>query len=467
MSDIDFGNAASSVAICTFWTDRKRLLTKIPKDSYSIIGNLYSSHGINFLLQTLLANTQIRTIALFGHCMTQSDEDLLNLWKNGVVQGKISGTKVAVLLSSDDVELVRKHVQLLDLRGKSLDELNAAVASLPAEPPYAEPRNVLFAEEARVETLPSPLSGHYLYEDSVFAAWIKILNYVMKFGERKMTEYSEEQKEYNNVMVTIGSSVDVVEMGFREFFSEAELHQYYEENILRGVTPESVGVSYTYGDRLFNLDGRNQVQYIIDKLGMHPYSRRAVAVLWQPEKDQEEEHGPCLNYLSCNIHDNAVYMTVLFRSNDIYNAWPKNVLSLMRLQQYIVAQINSRSHTSYVPGKFTITSVSAHVYQHNFREVLELIEQNINHLARFVVDPKGLFVVEVKEGLIQVEYRTNEGELIQTFSGKNGEELYKDIARDDIFSFFAHSAYLGYQIAKAEQSLKLGIPYVQDKSQNL
>src|SRR3989344_1904169 len=215
MSDIDFGNAASSVAICTFWTDRKRLLTKIPKDSYSIIGNLYSSHGINFLLQTLLANTQIRTIALFGHCMTQSDEDLLNLWKNGVVQGKISGTKVAVLLSSDDVELVRKHVQLLDLRGKSLDELNAAVASLPAEPPYAEPRNVLFAEEARVETLPSPLSGHYLYEDSVFAAWIKILNYVMKFGERKMTEYSEEQKEYNNVMVTIGSSVDVVEMGFR------------------------------------------------------------------------------------------------------------------------------------------------------------------------------------------------------------------------------------------------------------
>lgn len=467
MPDIDFGNPQSSVAICTLWTDRKRLIPKIPKEHYSIIGNLYSSHGINYLLQSLLRNTHITTLVLFGHCMTQSDGDLLRLWEQGAQEGKIPGTKVAVLLNAADVDLVRAHVRILDCRGKSLDALNAAIANAPAAPPYAEPREVPFFDEEKVETLPSPLSGHYLYENSVFAAWVKVLNYVMKFGELKMTEYGEEQKEYNNVMVTIGQHISVMEMGFREFFSAEELAQYYQQQILDGVSPESLGISYTYGDRLFNLDGRNQIQYIIDKLGKFPFSRRAVSVLWQPDRDQEDEHGPCLNFLSCNIHGDMVYMTVLFRSNDTYNAWPKNVLGLMRLQQYITEQINAKYGTTYAPGKFTITCVSAHIYKHNFRDALALVEQNINELDRLIVDPKGLFIITVKAGEIEVTYRSNAGELLEVFRGRNGEELYKNITRNDVFSFFTHSAYLGYEIAKAEQCMQLGIPYVQDKAQNL
>lgn len=462
MSDIDYGNPESSVAITTLWTDRRRLIPKLDK-AYNIIGNLYSSHGINYLIQTLRKHPYIRTLVLFGHCMTKSDEDLLRLWHEGIRDGKIPGTKVSVLLPPEDVELVRAHVRIVDCRGKSLEQLNQLLVELrETRVPYAEPREVPLHAEENLETLPSPLSGHYLYEESVFAAWVKVLNYTLKFGDRKMTEYGEGQKEYNNIMVTIGKHIDVVEMGFRDRFSEAELAQYYAEHILHGAKPEELGISYTYGDRLFNFHGTDQIAYIIDKLGKFPFTRRAVAVLWQPERDREDEHGPCLNFLSCNIHGDAIYMSVLFRSNDLYNAWYKNVLALMKLQQHITAQINAKFGTSYVPGKFTVTCVSAHIYEHNFKDARETVEQNLQHLTNLIVDPKGLFLVRINGG-IEVEYRSNAGERLALFKGSDGEALYKSIARDDVFSFFAHSAYLGYEIAKAEQCLRTGVPYVQDR----
>jgi thymidylate synthase len=506
MAGVDFGNPASSVAITTFWTDRTKLLPKLDKASYSILGNLYSSNGINYLLQTLLRNTHITTLVLFGYSLTKSDEDLLSLWENGVVDGRIKGTKVSVLIEPNYVDLVRMNVKLVDLRKRTIQDLVKKLDELKNEgqieahtegvsngdglrkpvrvgttefrstnAPYSPPIDVKFFEEEKVETIPSPLSGHYLYETSVFAAWVKLLHYVMRFGELKMTEYDEEQKEYNNIMVTIAKPLDVLEMQFKELYSDEELQKYYEEDILNLVKPEEKGISYTYGDRLFNFHGINQVDFIVEKLGKHPYSRRAVAVLWEPGKDEEDEHGPCLNMLSCNIHGDEVYMSVVFRSNDTYGAWFKNVMALMKLQNYIVGKINEKFQTTYTPGKFTITSISAHIYRHDFKSALDTVEKHFDHVSRLVLDPKGLFVIRIAENQekangetknkeLEVEYRSNEGELLEVFRGKSGEELYRSIASHEIFSFFVHSAYLGYQIAKAEHCMKQGIPYIQDRA---
>lgn len=470
MSAIDFGNPKSHVAVNTLWTDRSKLLPKLDKEKFSIIGNLYSSNGINFLIQTLLKNTHITHLVIYGYSMTKSDDDIYNLWENGVVEGKIKGTRISILLNPEYVDIVRKNVTLVDMRKKSIAELSDKLLELSSlkTKPYSDPIDVAFIEEEKIETIPSPLTGHYIYENSVFAAWVKLLNYVMKFGELKLTEYGEEQKEYNNIMVTLGKNIDFLEMGFKEIYTENELEEYYKNNLMNKMRPEELGISYTYGDRLFNFKGNNQVDFIIEKLGNFPFTRRAVAVLWQPELDQDDEHGPCLNLISCNLHNDEVYMSVVFRSNDIYGAWYKNVLGLMKLQKYITSKINEKFSTTYSAGKFTITCISAHIYKHDFRNSIDAVEKNINFINRLMIDPKGLFVVRILEDkTLEVEYRTNEGELIQKFHGKNGEELYKNISNNDIFSFFVHSAYLGYQISKAENCMKLGIPYVQDKAPDI
>jgi len=186
-------------------------------------------------------------------------------------------------------------------------------------------------------------------------------------------------------------------------------------------------------------------------------------VLWNPQTDEEDEHGPCLNLLACNIHGDEVFMTAVFRSQDLYGAWVRNVLGLMMLQKEITERINAKYGTSYGPGRFSVLSVSAHIYRHDFKAASEVVREHEWHANRLLLDPKGLFVISITpKKTIKVEYRSNDGQLLESFEEADGASLYKTIANSEIFSFFVHSAYLGYQIAKAENALRAGAPYVQD-----
>ena len=378
--------------------------------------------------------------------------------------GNIPKTKVPVLVEPELVDLARKNVELVDLRKAPLADVARKAKEIAAAPkPYAEPKKIEFFAEEAAATAPSPLSGHHIYDTSVFYAWVKLLAYAQKFGELKMTEYDEEQKEYNNILVTIGAHSSCVEMPLRQYVTDEEIREYYENNLLGMVKPSERGIAYTYGDRLFRYCGVDQIGYIVDKLGKKPYSRRAVAVLWNPQTDEEDEHGPCLNLLACNIHGDEVFMTAVFRSQDLYGAWVRNVLGLMMLQKEITERINAKYGTSYGPGRFSVLSVSAHIYRHDFKAASEVVREHEGHANRLLLDPKGLFVISITpKKTIKVEYRSNDGQLLESFEEADGASLYKTIANSEIFSFFVHSAYLGYQIAKAENALRAGAPYVQD-----
>ena len=66
---------------------------------------------------------------------------------------------------------------------------------------------------------------------------------------------------------------------------------------------------YDYHDRLFHWGqgltslghpiSRDQVAYIIQKLGTAPVSRRAIAVTWNPAIDEELDDCPCLQLVQC------------------------------------------------------------------------------------------------------------------------------------------------------------------------
>ena len=77
----------------------------------------------------------------------------------------------------------------------------------------------------------------------------------MKFGSIKYSEYNEPQKEYLNLMVTIGlyGKDYKIEKEFFEYISEKEFERHINE-VLSSSKPE--GVEYTYGERIFLIDLR-------------------------------------------------------------------------------------------------------------------------------------------------------------------------------------------------------------------
>jgi len=90
----------------------------------------------------------------------------------------------------------------------------------------------------------------------------------------------------------------------------------------------------------------------------------------------------------------------------------------------------------------------------------------VNEAKPLVLDPKGYFVVypESRRATLVVEHYTNKGVLDAVLEGQTAGVLYQAAISRDLVSRLDHSAYLGRELARAEQSLKDGTPYVQDRA---
>jgi tetrahydromethanopterin S-methyltransferase subunit A len=83
-----------------------------------------------------------------------------------------------------------------------------------------------------------------------------------------------------------------------------------------------------------------------------------------------------------------------------------------------------------------------------------------------VLDPAGYFVVypESRRRTLVLEHYTNKGVLDAVLEGHTAAALYQSAISRNLVSRLDHSAYLGRELARAEQSLKDDTPYVQDRA---
>ena len=114
----------------------------------------------------------------------------------------------------------------------------------------------------------------------------------------------------------------------------------YADQLLNG-TPNDF--SYTYHERLFEygINGVliNQVYKIIQKLKEQQNTRRAVAVTWNPETDNNNQHVPCLQYIQFLYRNNRLNMICLFRSEDMLQAFGPNAYGLVRLMEHVSTEV--------------------------------------------------------------------------------------------------------------------------------
>ena len=83
---------------------------------------------------------------------------------------------------------------------------------------------------------------------------------------------------------------------------------------------------------------------------------------------------------------------------------------------------------------------------------------------RVIPDPAGYFVIYIdrKRQLLLLEYYQNDGLLDTVIEGRVAAELYHPAIEKGLVSRLDHAAYLGRELARAEQALVSGGPFVQD-----
>ncbi len=89
--------------------------------------------------------------------------------------------------------------------------------------------------------------------------------------------------------------------------------------------------------------------------------------------------------------------------------------------------------------------------------------------ARMVSDPAGYFVIYVdrERMLLSLEHYRNDGLLDTVIEGGTAAELYTPAIDRGLLSRLDHAAYLGKELAQAEESLRSGEPFIQDAAPEL
>lgn len=193
---------------------------------------------------------------------------------------------------------------------------------------------------------------------SIKKGWETLVKKIMANGVEIKDERGSVTKEILNTVVNITDPSDT-ESPEGYFWTGEKLDKYSEQFL----SSDKQGFIYTYGNRLrAHFNGIDQIREAITRLNNFSESRRAISITWDPVLDTKNDEVPCMMLVDFKIRDGKLNTTGLWRSHDIYGAWFPNAVGLSNLAKYVAEETGSEI------GTLTIHSISAHIYEVNFKE---------------------------------------------------------------------------------------------------
>jgi len=209
--------------------------------------------------------------------------------------------------------------------------------------------------------------GRLIRGRSISDAWHRGLNLIWRQGQEIGDERGTKIRELLSLQVVVEDPYR--EMIPQEYSWNQERLEEYALQLLSGKNP---GFEYTYGERLRNwscqgIAPMDQIEHVIRRLKASSSTRRATAVTWIPPLDETREEVPCMIVDDFKLRDGRLNLSVFFRSHDFAGAYPANLYGLARVLEYVSQEVG------VCPGSISTTSASAHIYEHDWDWVAEML----------------------------------------------------------------------------------------------
>jgi thymidylate synthase len=236
--------------------------------------------------------------------------------------------------------------------------------------------------------------GRFIRAETIPEAWRRGLGLIWRGGEEITDERGTRTKEVLALEVVVEDPRR--EMIPEEYSWNRPRLEDYASQLISGKNP---GFEYTYGERLraWTLPGSgnekevgehrgdiergdgkkgddgyageaiDQIDYVVRRLRANLNSRRASAVTWIPPVDTKKDEVPCMMVDDFKIREGRLHLAALFRSHDFAGAYPANLYGLTRLLEYVAGKVGAE------PGSITTVSCSAHIYDHDWDWVFEMV----------------------------------------------------------------------------------------------
>lgn len=462
-NQVTVGNNKNPLAICSLWTPREMLKDLIKELPVAIIGNLYSADGISYLIRNILANPNIRALAVCGRDLNNSGEMLLKFFANGIdddhyIIGSPS-VRIHPEIDRDDLDKLRRSLNVYDYRGIIRPEqlyvkLHPDITILRSYLPVFDGPCVYPDHQPNIEEYPSEVAGITLHVSTIAQGFNALLRQVMLFGKTTGTAYGSRQKELLHTTVVIEDEDNSWNPSLPIGKDTIERHK----ELLQKSNGHGDDVMYTYGHRMHDYFMFDQVEEAMQRIRDHNETRRAVISLWDPNIDSYSNSPPCMTLVQFQLRDNRLHCTVYYRSHDVWRAWIPNVYGMRSVQEEVAAEVGAEL------GALIIVGNSSHIYEENWESAQAYCNKMSTRNPRLLRDPRGSFNINVEDDMIRIDHYDTDGAIVDTIESDNFATLQQKLV--SFSSIPEHIFYLGTELQKAWIAKKFGIEYKQDRELN-
>jgi hypothetical protein len=216
----------------------------------------------------------------------------------------------------------------------------------------------------RYETVPAPTyATTAIVGSSAGRAWAKYLDYVLQYG-LPLGNDPDPIVESPPVAVTVKDFEDDDRIVGR--YGDAHIREMYERKMFSAEVIEELGT--TYGDRLFDYVGHDQIAGAVEKLKIDWWSNKATLTLLDPLERWPERRMPCLTVLDLKIRDSQLLLYAFFRSQNALNSYG-NMYGLRAIQSYCATLLG------VAMGPITLFVSSPHVHERDLDRAKQIVSK--------------------------------------------------------------------------------------------
>lgn len=204
--------------------------------------------------------------------------------------------------------------------------------------------------------------GNYIKENSIGMAWKNAIKTVLKDGK---PVFDGEIKLYEvmNMHIVIDNPSERDE--FIEKNGDLSMIDWMKNNFFS--IDSILDWGYSYGQRLTNYEGINQIENVKKKLLKNQDSKSATICLNCPKED--EKHSPCINVLDFKVRNDSVILNTLFRSQDICKKMYADAICLTLILNDIAETLKIKN------TQLNLYIMSAHIYENDLEKGKEIVNE--------------------------------------------------------------------------------------------
>ncbi len=192
-------------------------------------------------------------------------------------------------------------------------------------------------------------------------AWLTAMRMIMKNGENILDD-TAKLKEIRNLYITI-NNIDDADPILLKYADHDRIKLMKEKYATCGLVGD---YKIDYGSYIYNNNGINQIDWVINRLKNKPETKSATITLHKPG----EEQLAYLSMIDFKYRNDHLDMTVVYRSQNVFWSQPGNLLALHNIQSDVANSLG------YNIGKIELIVISAHIYNSDIEQVKIILKDS-------------------------------------------------------------------------------------------